>query len=130
MMIPKKKKDKDGDKKAVKQKRDRKNPETMMPLPRPTETSEEIRKELKQISEEIQKKQLASAKKIQEQTVPGELGPGWNHPKEAEILQMWSEWNKLFDSQTDLVASIKEHFEKATERYKAQREAEKKELES
>jgi len=43
---------------------------------------------------------------------------------------MWSEWNKLFDSQTDLVASIKEHFEKATERYKAQREAEKKELES
>jgi len=72
---------------------------------------------------------LEYAVQVKGWAVPGEKTVGWRFPKEDEIKKTWSDWNKLFESQTDLVASIQAHFEDATRRHQAQKDAEKKELE-
>jgi len=124
--IPKKKKGGKEEKKVV---RDRSNPEFMLPHPRPLETSEDIRKLMKTLAEDCEKEQLEYAAQVKTWAIPGEKTVGWRFPKEEEIKQTWVDWNKLYDQQTDLVATIQAHFEDATRRWKEQKEAERKELE-
>jgi len=122
-------KKKKGGKEETKVVRDKSNPEHILPMPRPAETSDDIRKEMKELAERCEKKQLEYAAKVKTWEIPGEKTVGWRFPKEHEIKQSWADWNKLFESQTDLVASIQAHFEDATRRHLAQKEAERKELE-
>jgi len=125
-MTAKKKDKKKDDKKVV---RDSRNIETLLPIPRPTVTNEEIRKEVKALAEDTKKRQLEYAAKIKTWAKPGELCVGWRFPKEDQIHSMWAEWEKLYESQPDIVNSIQASFEKAGQRRKAQREAELKEME-
>jgi len=101
----------------------------MLPIPRPVETSDDIRKELKNIAEASKKRQLEYAAEIKKTEIPGEKSVGWRFPKEDKIHEMWTEWNKVFDAQKDLVAHVEAHFEDARRRITAKREAEKKEME-
>jgi len=101
----------------------------MLPMPRPAETSDDIRKELKDLAERCEKEQLEYAAQVKTWAIPGEKTVGWRFPKEDEIKLMWSDWNKLFEQQSDLVATVEAHFEDADRRWKAQKEAERKELE-
>jgi len=104
--------------------------EQMMPIPRPTQTNEEIRAQIKALADQCQKKDLDYAAEIKAKTKPGSTGlaRGWSFPKEDQIKKTWADWNVLFETQTDLVKSIEDHFEDAFKRKEAEIEADQKEL--
>jgi len=54
-------------------------------MPRPTETSEEIRAELKALAQKCEQNDLAYAAKIKAKEGSGELSVGWRFPKEDQI---------------------------------------------
>jgi len=74
---------------------------------------------------------LDYAAEIKAKTKPGQTGlaVGWSFPKEDAIRKTWADWNVLFESQTDLVKSIEDHFEDAMKRKEAEIDADQKELE-
>jgi len=102
--------------------------EEMMPIPRPTQTNEEIRKEIKDLADKCHKEDLEYAAKIKATNTGDEKAVGWSFPKEDEIKKLWSDWNVLFESQPDIIKSINDHFDDAMKRKEAEMEAEKKEL--
>jgi hypothetical protein len=65
------KKAKKGEEKVVK--RDMTNPINMMPCPQPTESSDDIRRLLKELVEKCEAKDLAYAAKLKATSTPGEL---------------------------------------------------------
>jgi len=62
--------------------RDKSDVAHLMPRPRPTETSEEIRAELKALAQKCEQNDLAYAAKIKAKEGSGELSVGWRFPKE------------------------------------------------
>jgi len=100
-----------------------------MPMPRPKESSEDIRKLLKELAQKCESNDLAYAAKVKASAVPGEMTVGWRFPKENEIKKLWSEWNVLFEQQSDLDGFFKAHFVEASRLAAEQKEAERKEME-
>jgi hypothetical protein len=109
--------------------RDKSNPEWLMPMPRPKESSEDIRGLLKELANKCQTNDLAYAAKVKASAIPGELAVGWKFPKENEIKKLWSDWNTLFEQQSDLDGFFKAHFVEASRLAAEQKEAERKEME-
>jgi len=121
------KKAKKGEEKVVK--KDMTNPINMMPCPRPTESSEDIRRLLKELVEKCEAKDLAYAAKLKSTTTPGELSVGWKFPKEEALKQTYSEWRTLFDQQTNLEGLFSSHFASMEKDLQEQKEREKREME-
>jgi len=121
------KKGKKGEEKVVK--RDMTNPINMMPCPQPTESSDDIRRLLKELVEKCETKDLAYAAKLKATGTPGELSVGWKFPKEDELKQTYSEWRTLFDQQTNLEGLFSSHFSSMEKELQEQKEREKKEME-
>jgi hypothetical protein len=113
-------------------KRDAKNPESMLPIPRPKTTCEQVRVLVKNLAEECQKEDLAYAQEIADRPVdPNDddnLRVGWNFPKKEQINKEWAEWNTLYEQQTDLEGFFRSHFEEEVKLFKAAVEQEKREM--
>jgi hypothetical protein len=94
---------------------DKKDPASFIRASKPTQTNEEIRQALHKLAMECKARDLKYAAEIKAADQGGdELQPGWRFPKEPEITAAWNDWEKLFNSQTDLVATISDHFAKST----------------
>jgi len=101
---------------------DRTSADFWITAPRPTQTNDEIRKELHALAMECKNRDLAYAAEIKKNdTGSGELQVGWRFPKEASILQGWGDWEKLFEKQTDLIQTFADHFAKSTQRLAEER---------
>jgi len=126
----KKKGAKKGETVAVK--RDAKNPETMMPVPRPKTTVEQVRAMVKSLAEECQKEDLEYANELANAPVdPNDedtLRVGWNFPKKEQINKDWANWNNLFEQQTDLQGFFRNLFDEEVKIYKEGVEQEKREM--
>jgi len=121
------KKAKKGEEKVVK--RDMTNPINMMPCPQPTESSDDIRRLLKELVEKCEAKDLAYAAKLKATSTPGELSVGWRFPKEDALKQTYAEWRTLFDQQTNLEGLFSTHFTAMEKELLEQKEKEKREME-
>jgi len=49
--------------------------------------------------------------------------------KKIKLKKMWSDWNVLYEQQTDLVAFFATKFEEVTKRHLEQKEQERREME-
>jgi hypothetical protein len=121
------KKAKKGEVKVVK--RDMTNPINMMPCPQPTESSDDIRRLLKEVVEKCEAKDLAYAAKLKSTSTPGELSVGWKFPKEEALKQTYAEWRTLFDQQTNIEGLFASHFTSMEKELQEQKEKEKREME-
>jgi len=96
--------------------------DALVGAPKPTETNDEIRKELHKLAMECRERELKTAADIKAADKGGdELQPGWRFPKEDEILKSWKEWEVLYEKQTDLVATMQSHFVTSGQKLQAER---------
>jgi len=104
------KKKKDDSAKVV----DKKDPASYIRASRPTQSNAEIRTALHALAMECKARDLKYAAEVKAaDDGSDELRPGWRFPKEAEINASWAEWEKLFESQQDIVQTISDHFSKS-----------------
>jgi len=101
----------------------------LMPMPRPKESSEEIRGMLKELAVRYEKNDLEYAAKVKAKAIPGELSVGWRFPKEEQIKKQWADWNVLYEQQTDLESFFKTKMVELSKLFLEQKEAERKEME-
>jgi len=96
--------------------------DALVGAPKPTETNDDIRKELLKLANECKERELKTAAEIKAADKGGdELQPGWRFPKENEILKAWQEWDALYAAQTDLVSTMQTHFAASTQKLAAER---------
>lgn len=96
--------------------------DALVGAPKPTETNDDIRKELLKLANECKERELKTAAEIKAADKGGdELQPGWRFPKENEILKAWQEWDALYAAQTDLVSTMQTHFASSTQKLAAER---------
>jgi len=88
-----------------------KETEDLLPVPKPTNTSEFIREKLKKIAEKCKTNDLARAAELSKTRTEGEIGVGWNFPSETGVREMWSAWDKKFDEQVDIEKTFADHFD-------------------
>jgi len=101
---------------------DRSSPDFWITAPRPTESNDDIRKGLHALAMQCKTRDLAYAAEIKKNdNGTGELQVGWRFPKEAEIIQGWADWEKLFEKQTDIIATFSDHFAKSATRLAEER---------
>jgi len=125
----KKKKGGKEEKKVLSAIRDKTKVEYYLPVPRPTDSSEDIRKSLKDIVDRYHKSDLEKAAKYKADAVIGSIAIGWKFPKEDDINKRYAKWNELYEKQTDLEGVFKDHFIEAAKRAEAIRQEEKREME-
>jgi len=92
--------------------------------PRPTITNEVVRERLRALVEKSTERDLKQAADFQAKKRPEGISPGWNFPSAETIQARRANWEKLYETQTDLKASIKAHFEDAGARLEKIREDE------
>jgi len=73
---------------------------------------------------------LKLAAEYKKDQVEGEIGVGWNFPKEEKIHQIYADWNKMYEEQVDLEKVFSDHFEDLKKRHAEQEAKERAELSS
>jgi len=102
----------------------------LLPIPKPPQSSDYIREKLKKIADECKVSDLKLAAEYKKDQVEGEIGVGWNFPKEEKIHQIYADWNKMYEEQVDLEKVFSDHFEDLKKRHAEQEAKERAELSS
>jgi len=102
--------------KKVEVKKKVKDEADLLPIPRPATTSESVRDKLKKLTDECRDGDYKKAAQYKSEEIDGEVQVGWNFPKEAQLNQIYGEWNQLFSEQLDLENSFGTFFDDLTKR--------------
>jgi len=102
----------------------------LLPIPKPPQSSDYIREKLKKLADECKVSDLKLAAEYKKDQVEGEIGVGWNFPKEEKIHQIYADWNKMYEEQVDLEKVFYDHFEDLKKRHAEQEAKERAELSS